>query len=65
MGTMIPWLNDLIDTDRGALGHDWWPYGIKANQKALDAVLRYHHEQGITARRFTCEEIIVPELLTP
>ncbi len=63
MGTMIPWLNELVDTDREVLGQDWWPYGIGANRKALDAILRYHFEQGITNRLFTCEEIFVPELL--
>jgi hypothetical protein len=64
MGTMIPWLNDLLDTDRDVLGDDWWPYGIGANRKAIDAILRYHFEQGITKRQFRCEDIFVPELLT-
>jgi len=26
-------------------------------------VLRYHHEQGLTKRRFTVEEVFVPYLL--
>ncbi len=63
MGTMIPWLNDLVDTDRAVLGDDWWPYGIGANRKAIDAILRYHFEQGITPKQFTCDEIFVPELM--
>src|SRR5215470_1548345 len=25
----------------------WWPYGIGANRRALESVLRYHVEQGI------------------
>ncbi len=64
MGTMVPWLNDLVVADREVLGADWWPYGIAANRKAIQAVLRYHFEQGITQRLFTVEEIFVPELLT-
>ncbi len=36
---------------------------MAANRKAADAVLRYHHEQGITNRLFTVEEIFLPELL--
>jgi hypothetical protein len=63
MGTMIPWLTHLIDKDRDLLGDDWWPYGIAANRKAIDAVLRYHHEQGLTNRRFAAEDIFVPYLL--
>lgn len=63
MDTMVPWLTKRVEDDRALLGDDWWPYGIKANRKAIDAVLRYHHEQGLTSRRFGIEEIFVPELL--
>ncbi len=63
MDTMLPWLTKLIGDDRGLLGDDWWPYGIGANRAALDAVLRYHHEQGLTKRRLTIEEVFVPSLL--
>jgi 4,5-dihydroxyphthalate decarboxylase len=64
MNTMFPWFSDLINEDREVLGKDWWPYGIEANRKAIEAVLRYHFEQGITAQRFQCEDIFVPEMLT-
>jgi hypothetical protein len=63
MTTMLPWLTKLIDDDRALLGDDWWPYGIAANRAALDAILRYHHEQGLTRRRFTIEEVFAPCLL--
>lgn len=63
MQTMIPWLSKLIADDRSLLGEDWWPYGIEANRAALDAVLRYHHEQGITARRFAVDDVFVDGLL--
>jgi 4,5-dihydroxyphthalate decarboxylase len=63
MAVMLPWLTKLIEDDRSLLGADWWPYGMAANRKAVDAVLRYHHEQGLTQRRFTCEDIFVPGLL--
>ena len=60
---MHPWLTKLIGHNRDLMGEDWWPYGIKANRAAIDAVLRYHHEQGLTKRRFTVEDAFVPELL--
>lgn len=63
MAMMLPWLTKLIGDDRELLGDDWWPYGIEANRAAIDAVLRYHHEQGLTERRFTIEEVFVPGLL--
>ena len=63
MATMVPWLTDLLASDRAALGNDWWPYGMARNRAAIDAVLRYHHDQGLTDRRITAEEVFVPELL--
>jgi len=63
MALMIPWLTKLIGEDRELLGQDWWPYGIAANRAAIDAVLRYHFEQGLTARHFRAEEIFIPYLL--
>ena len=60
---MIPWFAPLMEENHRLMGDDWWPYGMKANRKALDAFLRYHFEQGLSKRRLTCEEIFVPELL--
>jgi hypothetical protein len=63
MQTMIPWLTRLISQNRDLMGADWWPYGVKNNRAAIDAVLRYHHEQGLTAKRFAVEDVFVPYLL--
>ena len=63
MGTMFPWFSQLVEENVALLGEDWWPYGIQANRKSIDAVLRYHHEQGITDRLFAVEDIFLPELL--
>ena len=63
MGTMVPWLTKLLGENQEVLGKDWWPYGIDANRKTLDACLRYHFEQGLTKRHYTIEDIFVPELL--
>ena len=63
MDTMIPWVTRLIEQDRDLLGEDWWPYGIAANRDAIDAVLRYNYQHGITKRRITIEDIFAPALL--
>jgi 4,5-dihydroxyphthalate decarboxylase len=63
MGTMFPWFSQLVEEDVALLGEDWWPYGIAANRKAIDAALRYQHGQGVTRRLFAAEEIFAPELL--
>ena len=60
---MLPWLTKLIDDDRDLLGEDRWPYGIGANHAAIDVILRYHYEQGLTERRFAIEDVFVPGLL--
>ncbi len=63
MDIMFPWFSDLIDRDRMLLGNDWWPYGIQANLKAIEQILRFHFEQGITDRLFTIEDVFAPQLL--
>ncbi len=63
MTIMLPWLTKQIGDFRDVLGTDWWPYGIDANRAAIDAVLRYHYEQGLTKRRYAIEDIFVPSLL--
>ncbi|MFD0561580.1 hypothetical protein ACFQ2M_05770 [Kitasatospora saccharophila] len=63
MGLITPWFSALFEENRRLLGDDWWPYGVAANRRAVDTFLRYHHEQGLSKRRLTCEDIFVPELL--
>ncbi|MGV9801978.1 4,5-dihydroxyphthalate decarboxylase [Mycobacterium sp. NPDC003449] len=60
---MMPWISKLYDDNRGLFGDDWWPYGVAANRTALDAFLRWHFEQGLSARRMHCEDLFVKELL--
>lgn len=61
--TMVPWLNALVERNSTEFGADWWPYGIAGNRTTLDAYLRYHHEQGLSSRRWRVEEIFAAEFL--
>ena len=63
MSIMLPWFSNLIDEDRALLGDDWWPYGVQCNRSAIDVVLRYHHEQGLTKRHLTIEDVFFRDLL--
>jgi hypothetical protein len=36
---------------------------FEANRNAIDAVLRYHHEHGLTKRRFTIDDVFFPGLV--
>ena len=63
MSVITPWFSELFAENRALLGEDWWPYGLAANRKAVDTFLRYHHQQGLSKRLLTCEDIFVPALL--
>ena len=63
MTTMIPWLSHLMQENIDTLGTDWWPYGLAKNRPAIEAFLRYHHEQGLSPKRWTIQEVFVPALL--
>jgi 4,5-dihydroxyphthalate decarboxylase len=60
---MIPWITQHSLEVQELLGDDWFPYGLKRNYKPLDTFLRYHHEQGLSKRRFKPEELFLPETL--
>ena len=60
---MAPWLTAHLEENRAVLGEDYWPYGLEPNRKAIDTFLRYHHEQGLSKRRLTPDELFAPETL--
>ncbi|MCC6473247.1 MAG: ABC transporter substrate-binding protein [Burkholderiales bacterium] len=60
---MLPWLPAHVEEARRVMGEDWWPYGLEANRVVLDTFLRYHHEQGLSKRRFGAQELFAPETL--
>jgi 4,5-dihydroxyphthalate decarboxylase len=61
--TMLPWQIAHVEEARRELGEDWWPYGFAQNRHVLDTFLRYHHEQGLSARQLQPEELFAPETL--
>jgi 4,5-dihydroxyphthalate decarboxylase len=60
---MLPWLVAHVEDTRREMGEDWWPYGLAPNRHVLEAFLRYHHEQGLSQRRFSPEELFAKETL--
>lgn len=59
----LPWIHDEVERTKKIMEEDWWPYGVFKNRKVLEAFLRYHHEQGLSARRMTIEDLFAPETL--
>ncbi len=61
--TTLPWQTAAVEDAVRLMGDDWWSYGFAANRPVLDTFLRYHHEQGLSARRLQPEELFAPETL--
>jgi 4,5-dihydroxyphthalate decarboxylase len=59
----VPWLTAHLEQNRALMGDDPWPYGLEPNRKAIEAFLRYHHEQGLSTRLLRAEELFAPETL--
>jgi 4,5-dihydroxyphthalate decarboxylase len=58
----IPWSHEAYDHARAVLGDDFWPYGIEANRRTLNAFLQYCSEQGVTQRVVQVEELFPREV---
>lgn len=61
----LPWLETGVVTagTRKGLDTDIFPYGLKANRMVVETAMRYSHEQGLTPRVLTPEDIFAPTLL--
>jgi 4,5-dihydroxyphthalate decarboxylase len=59
---MVPWMNALFDENRAMFADDWFPYGLSPNRSAIDTYLRYHHEQGLSPRRWAVDEVFATDL---
>ena len=59
----LPWVTQELEDTRGLMGDNFWPYGVKANLKELDLVMRYTHEQGLAKRQLAVDEIFHPSTL--
>jgi len=61
--TMLPWLSAHVEEARRELGNDFWSYGFTQNRETIANFLRYHHEQGLSKRLLTPEDLFAPEAL--
>jgi len=48
---------------RRDMGDDYWSYGFEANRHVLETFVRYHHQQGLSARQVAPEELFSPSTL--
>ncbi len=59
----LPWVTQEFEDSRKLMGTNYWPYGIEANQKELELVMRYTYEQGLAKRKLSVEEVFHPSTL--
>jgi 4,5-dihydroxyphthalate decarboxylase len=60
---MLPWMLQEIEEARVVMGPDYWPYGVEANRRPLEAFALYAHEQGLTPERFALEQLFADSTL--
>ncbi|MEX1083719.1 MAG: 4,5-dihydroxyphthalate decarboxylase [Xanthobacteraceae bacterium] len=58
----IPWCYEQTRRAKEIFGEDFWPYGIEANRKTLDAFLQYAFEQGVCHRRLAPEDLFAKQV---
>ena len=42
------------------MGEDFWAYGVEPARRTLEAFLRAHHAQGLSARCLAVDELFHP-----
>jgi len=62
--TTLPWVTEEYDETRRLMGDDYWRYGIEANRKELEAIMRYTFEQGLVKEHGDFEEMFHPATLS-
>jgi 4,5-dihydroxyphthalate decarboxylase len=58
----LPWAAALVDEIAAAYGPDPFPYGVEPSRATIEAFLRYCHDQGVTHRRMTMEDLFPREV---
>jgi 4,5-dihydroxyphthalate decarboxylase len=58
----VPWSASIVDDTSKSFGADPFPYGLEANRKTLDAFCRFAHDQGVTAKRLTPDDLFPKEV---
>jgi 4,5-dihydroxyphthalate decarboxylase len=58
----MPWASGFLEDCAKTFGDDPFPYGLDANRPTLDAFCRFAHDQHITARPLTADDLFPPEL---
>ena len=56
----LPWLSAETHATQEVMGNDFWRYGVDESRHEIEALCQYLHEQGLTDRKVSVEELFVP-----
>ena len=56
----LPFVEEQLKAARELMGDDFWSYGVARNRHVVEAFLRHHHAQGLSARPVGVDEMFVP-----
>lgn len=54
------WIRQAWEEQSEVLGPDPWRYGIRGNERVIEALIRYAAEQGVTQRKMDVRELFYP-----
>lgn len=60
---MLPWYGQELEETRALMSDNFYSYGIGENSKTLETLFRYSHEQELSSRELTVEELFAPTSL--
>jgi 4,5-dihydroxyphthalate decarboxylase len=56
----LPFVEEQLKAARETMGEDFWSYGVAPNLRTLQAFVRHHHAQGLSARQVAVEDLFHP-----
>jgi len=59
----LVWVKELMKEQEAIFGADPWPYNLRDNRKALEAVVRYEYDQGMIRKKPEIEDLFFPASL--
>jgi len=60
----LPWAAAIAEEIAAGFGPDPYPYGIEESRPTIEAFCRYAHDQGVSHRRMTVEDLFPREVRT-
>lgn len=57
LATMLPMLPAFMEETQQLFGKDFWPYGLDANRNALEKLVLYAYQQGLTPEKLSVEAL--------